>query len=206
MERTVKYLFEAGMLKRVKRSGWWLCKISDPESVAEHSFRTAVVAFILARLEGRTDEAANKICSAAVFHDMHETRILDLHKIAAKYLDKAACRGQVAHSHWQVARGMLPVAREVEEDQINNLPKDIRQSLRNVLFNLSETERVILKDADLLEMALQAKEYLEIGYRDCEEWLVNIEKRLKTKSAKELMQRIKITKSSEWYAGLKKPD
>jgi hypothetical protein len=36
-----KYLYEAGQLKRVKRSGWWIAGVKDPESVAEHSFRTA---------------------------------------------------------------------------------------------------------------------------------------------------------------------
>lgn len=50
------YIFEAGMLKRVKRSGWWAEQIKNPESVAEHSWRASVLAFILANLEGFDDE------------------------------------------------------------------------------------------------------------------------------------------------------
>ena len=38
--------------KRVKRSGWWVAGIDDPESVAEHSYRTALLGYILASLEG----------------------------------------------------------------------------------------------------------------------------------------------------------
>ncbi len=189
MHEIIKYLFEAGMLKHVKRSGWWACKINDPESVAEHTFRAAVVAFILAKLEGESDEIANKLCSAAVFHDMHETRILDLNKIAARYINKQEA-----------------ISRKVEEDQISLLPSNAQSALKNLLFNLNEREKTILKDADLLEMALQAKEYLEIGYKDCEDWIKNVEKRLKTKSAKALLQQIKKMSSKEWYIGLKKLD
>ncbi|MBI5046657.1 HD domain-containing protein, partial [Candidatus Micrarchaeota archaeon] len=68
----VKYIFEAGMLKRVARSGWWTEKIKNPETVAEHTFRAALIAFILAKMEGAD---AHKLASAAVFHDMHETRL-----------------------------------------------------------------------------------------------------------------------------------
>ena len=47
MDPIVRYVFEAGMLKRVARSGWWAENVKHPESVADHSFRTALVAFIL---------------------------------------------------------------------------------------------------------------------------------------------------------------
>ena len=189
MENIARYLFEAGMLKHVKRSGWWACKIKDPESVAEHTFRAAVVAFMLAKLEGEEDEIANKLCSAAVFHDMHETRVLDLNKIVARYIDRQE-----------------EISKKVENDQIGLLPENAQNALKNIIFNLSEREKVILKDADLLELATQAKEYLECGYKDCEGWIENIEKRLKTKSAKALLVQIKKTDSKEWYVGLKKLD
>jgi len=189
MENIAKYIFEAGMLKHVKRSGWWACKIKDPESVAEHSFRAAIVAFIIAKLEGESDEFANKLATAAVFHDMHETRILDLNKVAVRYINKQEA-----------------ISRKVEEEQIKLLPTDVQSALKNLIFNLNEREKTILKDADLLEVAIQAKEYLEIGYKDCEGWISNVEKRLKTKSAKSLLQQIKKMDSKEWYVELKKLD
>ena len=34
MKSIARYIFEAGMLKRVKRSGWWAEKVETPESVA----------------------------------------------------------------------------------------------------------------------------------------------------------------------------
>ena len=79
----VKYIFEAGMLKRTARSGWWAENIKNPESVADHSFRTALIAFFLAKMEGAD---AERICTAAVFHDMTEARLGDMNKITARYM------------------------------------------------------------------------------------------------------------------------
>ena len=180
----INYLFEAGELKRIKRSGWWTAKIKDPESVAEHSFRCAIVAFFLAKMEGADP---HKLCSAAVFHDMHETRILDLHKVAARYLDQEKA------------------ALQAEKDQLAALPQDIAAEIHS-FYALSEKEKTILKDADLLECALQAREYMEIGYADAEDWLINIEKRLKTSSARQLLAQAKSMHSRDWWRGLKKTD
>ncbi len=92
----VDFLFEAGELKRVKRSGWWTAKIKDPESVAEHSFRTGLAAYVLALMEGGDEREAAEVAVAALAHDLHEARTLDLHKIAAKYFDKSAAEEKAA--------------------------------------------------------------------------------------------------------------
>ncbi len=181
--RIVRYLFETGELKRIKRSGWWLAKVKDPESVAEHSYRTAIVAFILAKLEGVD---ANRLCAAAVFHDVIETRLLDLHKLSARYID--------VHEK---------IEKKVVEDQLAALPKELASELAS-LYELKGKELDILKDADYLECALQAKEYLESGYADAQEWLDNIGKLLKTESAKKLFVSIISSRSSDWWQGLKR--
>jgi putative hydrolase of HD superfamily len=181
----LNYLFEAGMLKRVKRSGWWSEKVECPESVAEHTFRTAIVAFVLAKMEGMDDESANRICTAAVFHDMHETRLLDLNKITHRYINVE-----------------VALERRVEADQARALPKELKASLLGAL-RLSDEEEMILKDADYLECAIQAKEYSDIGYKT-ERWVENIAKRLQTASAKALAEKLKKADSGAWKDGLKK--
>jgi len=75
MHNIAKYVYEIGQLKRVKRSGWWVAGIDNPESVAEHSFRTALLGYILASLEGADPQKTAMIC---LFHDMGEARINDL--------------------------------------------------------------------------------------------------------------------------------
>ena len=47
----VNFFAEIGLLKKIKRSGWWVAGIKDPESVAEHSFRCAILGYYMAHLE-----------------------------------------------------------------------------------------------------------------------------------------------------------
>jgi putative hydrolase of HD superfamily len=167
------------MLKRVSRSGWWTENIKNPESVADHSFRAALIAFVLAKMERLSDESANRICTAAVFHDMHETRLLDLNKITAKYIN--------------VERAL---ELKVEADQVRALPKELKASILHAL-RLSDKEEMVLKDADWLECAIQAREYADIGYKT-EKWIGNIEKKLQTASAKALAKRLKKADPGAW--------
>ena len=185
MESTAKYIFEAGMLKHIARSGWWAEKVKYPETVAEHAFRTAIIAFILAKMEGENPE---RLCTAAVFHDMHETRLGDMNKITARYLfpDKK-------------------LEEKVEKDQVEHLPTELQNTIVKTL-DLSEKEQIILKDADYLECAFQAKEYSDIGYKGADTWINNIEQRLKTKSAKQLHSKLKTMDSNSWWKGLKRLD
>ncbi len=188
MEAVSRYIFEAGMLKRVKRSGWWAEKVENPESVAEHSFRTAIVAFMLARMEGLPNESAERLCTAAVFHDMHEARLGDMHKITARYI--------------KIGKGL---ERRVEREQAEGMDDALRNALLRTQ-ELSSREREILKDADYLECAFQAKEYLDVGYKGAQSWIDNIGKKLKTKSAKALHAKMKRMDSNCWWKGLKKLD
>lgn len=38
------------MLKRAKRSGWWIAGVKGPETIAEHSFRGALIGSVLAMM------------------------------------------------------------------------------------------------------------------------------------------------------------
>jgi len=82
---------EAGLLKRVKRSGWWVVGIKDPESVADHSFRCAVIAYYIAHKEGSDPY---RTMTMALFNDIHEEINTDnlrfpLHDGVKMYLDRA---------------------------------------------------------------------------------------------------------------------
>ena len=54
MKRTAEFLFEVGMLKRTPRTGYQFLG-SGGESVADHSFRTAVIGYVLASQELEAD-------------------------------------------------------------------------------------------------------------------------------------------------------
>jgi putative hydrolase of HD superfamily len=57
LEGLTNFLYEMGLLKRYKRTGWWIAGIDNPESIAEHSFRTAIIGYVLAVMsEGGNDQ------------------------------------------------------------------------------------------------------------------------------------------------------
>ena len=46
-KKVVKFIAEIGMLKNLRRSGWAVVGVKNGESVAEHSFRAAVIGYII---------------------------------------------------------------------------------------------------------------------------------------------------------------
>lgn len=180
-EKTLRFLFEAGALKLIKRSGWWYAKVKDPESVAEHSFRTAVLAFLIAKMEGKGANAEDAAVSA-LFHDFHETRIEDRNKIQSNY---------------------FKTPREAKERAIAEQAAWLPESARRDFERHSLDKSDIVKDADHLECALQAREYYDCGHKSAWEWIERAGSRLKTKSAKALFAELKRTPSDNWWDGLK---
>src|SRR3989338_471359 len=79
-----KFFFELGTLKRTERAGWAVTGISKPEVIAAHAYRATVIGYVLAELE-KCDK--DKVMRMLMFHDVPETRIGDLHKVAASYLN-----------------------------------------------------------------------------------------------------------------------
>ncbi len=188
MKKIVNFLYELGMLKRIRHEGWRIIGIESPETVAAHSLRAAQIGYLLAKLENYDNP--DEICAMLVWHDMHEARLGDIHKIANRYLQKNK--------------------EKVVTDQLDELaqPK-IKQTLL-ILWQQLERKNtqagIIAKDADLLEQALTAKEYLEKGYSDAQDWIDNIKQALQTNTAKKLIQEIEQTSSNDWWQGLKKLD
>lgn len=176
---TVGYLLEMGALKRGKRSGWWIAGIKDPETIAEHSFRTAVVGSVLAMMEGADPAKVALLCT---FHDTQETRVGDIPWIGRRYLKAASnedvTADQVADAHPAVAEGIKAIVDEYE--------------------NGDSLEVQVAHDADKLECMLQGMEYLEQGYANAQEWVDSTRAKLSTPSAKALAEAAQGMSSAEW--------
>jgi putative hydrolase of HD superfamily len=180
-----KFLYEVGQLKRVRRSGWWIAGVENPESVAEHSFRTAVIAYLLAKLEGAD---TGKVTLMALFHDMGEARTNDLHRIVRRYVN------------WE------NVDQRVIKDQAKRLPANVSGEMISLLSEFEETislEARIARDADLLECLVQAREYQALGYKEAADWISNANAALVTDSAKRIAEECLETEPKEWWQGLK---
>ncbi|HEV2376761.1 MAG TPA: HD domain-containing protein [Streptosporangiaceae bacterium] len=180
LRAVVRLCHEAGHLKRSKRTGWWVAGISDPESVAEHSWRTAVIAYCIAVAEGADPERAATI---AVFHDLAETRLGDIEYVGRHYLtaapDETVTKDQARDLPAALASGLLALAGETAA----------RQTL----------EAACARDADKLECLLQAREYQRQGHQDVQEWIDNMAAAVRTETGKALAAAALQTQPSEWW-------
>ncbi len=90
VKEIINYLFLLGKLKWLKRSGWLEIKTPDPESVAEHIFKVAMICFVVAPLLKLNRE---KLVTMALFHDFAEGIFGDpisaglTEETAIKYID-----------------------------------------------------------------------------------------------------------------------
>ncbi|MBV9691551.1 MAG: HD domain-containing protein [Ktedonobacteraceae bacterium] len=185
MNSIAKYLYEIGQLKRVKRSGWWMAGITNPESVAEHSFRTAILGYILASLEGADPMKTAMMC---LFHDTGEARINDLHRTAKRYL--------------QVGNG----EERALSEQVERLPPSIAENVVTLFRDYEERaslEGQLAHDADLIECLIQAREYQMQGYADAQDWITNCYAGLQTDVAKNMAEACLHVEPSSWWQGLK---
>ncbi|HNX90801.1 MAG TPA: HD domain-containing protein [Candidatus Omnitrophota bacterium] len=177
-------LAEAGMLKRIKRSGWWMIGIPFEESVAEHSFRCAMVGYCLAKME-KVDPY--KVVMMSLFGDLHEARINDQHKVASRYLNTRDAE------------------KKAFEGQIERLDKNMRSELASMRLDYDKQntkEALIARDADILECILQAKEYVDLGFSTAKKFFRAAPKHLKTKSAKGLYKKLSKWNSNKWWESL----
>jgi putative hydrolases of HD superfamily len=180
------YIFELGALKKFHHSGTRLAGVKEPDTIAEHVYRTSIIAYILAGLEKADQSKAAMIC---LIHDNAEARITDLHRVARRYLDTSD--GE----------------KKAFQEQTATLPEDTAKTFNKYFAEFEEPtskEGIIARDADMLETAFQAKEYLDLGYKACQDWIDNVGKCLKTREAKKIFNKMKKTGFTEWWRGLKK--
>ncbi len=177
MKNIANFLFEVGMLKRTPRTGFQFLG-SGAQSVAEHSFRTAMIGYALAQLDGQAD--VGRVLQLCLFHDIPEARTGDLNYVNKKYVkvdeEKAV------------------------EDLASQLPfgDDYRGTLPEFIDRESPEAR-LAHDADQLEMVLSLKEHQDLGNRYADEWFPFSRLRLKTEVAKQLAETIWETDSSKWW-------
>jgi putative hydrolase of HD superfamily len=81
-------LLELQSLDRVPRSGYNLRGVSPPESVSEHLFHVAFMAWTLAAEESQLDRL--RVVELALVHDLAEVRSGDLPRSIAHYLPPGA--------------------------------------------------------------------------------------------------------------------
>jgi putative hydrolases of HD superfamily len=176
---TTGFLYEIGLLKRYKRTGWSQVGVPLPESVADHSFRVSVIASVLASMEGADPQRAAFL---ALWHDSQETRTTDLPHLTKNYVSAAANE-------------------QVTRDQVAPLPPPVADMISAAVaeYEAAETpEARCARDADKLECLLQAREYQEQGHANVQPWIDSSLAALTTTSAKQLAHEAMAQNSLDW--------
>jgi len=177
MKALINFLFEVGMLKKTPRTGYQFLG-SGQESVADHSFRTAIIGFMLSRQEPDAD--SYKTTLMCLFHDLHEARTGDLNYVNKRYV--------------QVD----------EEKAVNDLAKGLPfgEDIISLTheFNRGESlEARISRDADQIDLIVELKEQQDLGNRYAKDWLKYALQRLQTENAKKMAIEILNTDSTDWW-------
>lgn len=180
LSAVANFLYEAGTLKHTARTGWWMAGVRQPETVAEHSWRTALIATIIAKLEGADPARAAFL---AVWHDTGETRTGDVNHLGKKYTAGEAD------------------PRDITADQVAGMPGILAEALTELVAEYEakdSPEAICARDADKLECMIQGIEYKAQGYENAQRWIDNSRGRIVTKTGSALADAVLETGSLNW--------
>ncbi len=177
--KTINFLFEIASLRRITRSHRQLIARAN-DNVGDHSFRTAIIGMILAKMEN-CDE--NKVMKMCLFHDLAEARTGDANFVNKLY-------GTLRHA-------------EAIKDQTEDLPigDEIRKSLKD-FGERKSIESIVAKDADNLDQMLLQQEYFFQDEKNSRIWQTHTERFLVTESAKKIAIGIREANPFEWLYDL----
>jgi len=179
LKHITNLVFEAAVVKRMKRTGWMILGDND-EGVGEHSFMTCVIAYFLAK---QLKANMEKVLVMSVFHDFHEARTGDLDKIAKFYMTR-------------------------DQDKANrDIFKDVDDELLKTLdvYEQKQTlEARIVYEANVIAFAVELKLLIEKGNVHAKEWMDANLKRIRIPEAVALAENLAKSNSQDWWITIRK--
>jgi putative hydrolase of HD superfamily len=144
LQNIIKFFEITGILKQTERTGWVEVGVYQPESVADHTFRTAFLCMLYADMEALDPL---KLMRMALLHDLPEAVIGDLTPP-----QKTAETKKKEESEMNQILSLLP-----EKQRENYL------AVWNEYQEGKTREAKVVRQLEKVEMALQAKEYEKMG-------------------------------------------
>lgn len=170
MDEIIEFFLKAGEVKRLKQRGLVLRKLKDPARVGGHSFRTAIMAWILARV-GNEGLDTNRLIKIILIHDLvggyagdltpyevliHKTDKKDLKKIYDKWV-RIPTKEKARFAKQQQTK-----ERKALEDLLRLLPKHLVGEIRSLWNEYDQRltrEGRFVHQIHMLENHLQSLEY-----------------------------------------------
>lgn len=143
IDSLLRFFHLAGRLKDTPRAGWALRGVASPESVAEHTWRVALMALVLAPRAGLD---ASRCAALALVHDLAEALVGDI----TPYDGVSA-----EEKHRREAEAMQELADLAGDASLVVLWREYDAA--------ASPEARFVKELDKLETVLQAAEYERAG-------------------------------------------
>lgn len=164
----VKFIQVCGQLKQEKRTGWVRRGVNGPESVADHSYRMAMMAFAMAP-EAGVD--ANYCVNMGLVHDLAEAIVGDL-VIEGEDHNRDPITKEEKAAKEEAAMESICKLIGMEGDKALKLWRE---------YEAQETKEArFMKDLDKLEMLCQAREYEEMQGEELTDFYKSTEGKIKS--------------------------
>lgn len=178
LKRDIEFLYEIGSLRFVERT-WRQFFQQQVANDAEHMFRVAWIALVIARHENVKNE--EKILKMALIHDIGESRTPDTNYLSKLYSSRD------------------------ETTAISHMLEDT--SLKEEMFDLykeyedrKSIEAKVVKDADYLDVDFEIQEHFYQGNQLRKLWpRTNVYENLFTKTAKKMWKQLYEMNPQAWH-------
>lgn len=168
MNDLLKFFIEVGELKRMPKRGWVLREVKNPETIASHTFRAVLMAWVLGNR--KTGLNMERLLKTALVHDLCEVYAGDITPYDS-ILPKGKAKIRALMKTWprfteeernKIAKDKHNKEKESLEKLLEKLPRSVRVEIKNLWVDYEKgltPEGRFFKQADRLENFLQAIEY-----------------------------------------------
>jgi len=168
MKDLLNFFIEIGKLKKMQRMGWVINQIENPESIADHVFRSAIMGWILGKEKGGLN--VEKLLKMSLIHDLCEIyagdetpydsilprdkrKLRELMKTWPRFSDTVR-KNRIKNKHQREEKALKRL--------IFKLPLNLKNEIGNLWLNYEKrltSEGRFFHQADRMENFLQAYEY-----------------------------------------------
>lgn len=168
MKELIDFFYKIGKLKKMPRRGWVIRDIKNPETIAEHSFRAAIIAWFLGRKKENLD--IERVLKIALIHDLCELyagdttpydSLLPKNKKKREQLLKTWPRLSISQKK-KLAQEKYNREKKSLEKLIAKLAPDLKKEIRTLWLDYEKgltKEGRFFRQTDRIENFLQAMEY-----------------------------------------------
>lgn len=168
MKEFLNFFLETGKLKGMERKGWVLRGVKNPESIAEHTFRVALMAWFLGEKKGKLK--LDRLIKMSLIHDLCEIYAGDTTPYDSVITSDKKKMMQLMEKWPRFSKKEKERLKKKKYDReakalnklIKNLPLSLQKEINNLWVDYEKglsPEGRFFRQTDRVENFLQAMEY-----------------------------------------------